>query len=226
MAHAPIEPQTVADRELNKKWWDSLTTTIMGRKNVNLLIDANAHVGGEVSEHVGGLVVLRIKIAMVLPFMMFSELRASACLPLSQMYTWTCHRTGTHHRNDYIAIALDWAADAISIAVLEDIDTGATNVDHNPVSLVLESVQSSCGQGVDPFISKFHLDGSKLTNSACRQVFSDLLESVQPVSWNVDVDTHCRRLCKTLSDAACTAFAKNKETNRSRLMSLSAHGTW
>ena len=23
-----------------------------------------------------------------------------------QKYTWTCHRTGTHHRNDYIAVPL------------------------------------------------------------------------------------------------------------------------
>ena len=32
VAHAPIEPKTVADRELNKKWWDSLNSTIMERK--------------------------------------------------------------------------------------------------------------------------------------------------------------------------------------------------
>ena len=40
VAHAPIEPKTVADRVFNKKWWDSLTGIITGRKNVILLIDA------------------------------------------------------------------------------------------------------------------------------------------------------------------------------------------
>ena len=40
------------------------------------------------------------------------------------------------------------------------------------------------------------------------KVFSDVLESEQPVPWSVDVDTHHQLLCKTLSDAACTAFAK------------------
>ena len=52
VAHAPIEPKTVADRESNTKC-DSLTSTLTGRRNVILLIDADAHVGGEVSEHVG-----------------------------------------------------------------------------------------------------------------------------------------------------------------------------
>ena len=37
--HAPIEPKTVADRESNTKWWDSLTGTITGRKNVILVSD-------------------------------------------------------------------------------------------------------------------------------------------------------------------------------------------
>ena len=53
VAHAPIEPKTVADREFNKKWWHSLTGNITGRKNVILLIDADAHVGSEVSVDVG-----------------------------------------------------------------------------------------------------------------------------------------------------------------------------
>ena len=173
---------------------------------------AHRCVGSEVSEHVG---CGRCAEDQNFNGAYFDDVFRTQrlCLPATleefnlRMHTWTCHTTGTHHRNDYIAIPLDWAADAISTAVLEDVDTGATNVDHYPVSLILESVQSSCGQGVDPFISKFHLDGAKLTNSTCRKVFSDLLENVQPVPWNVDVDTHCRRLCKTLSDAACTAFA-------------------
>ena len=91
--------------------------------------------------------------------------------------------------------------------------------------LVLESVASSCGQSVDSFISRFHLDGAKLTDSARRKVFSDLLESEQPAPWSVDVDTHCQGLCKTLSEAACTAFVK-RETSRNDRTSLSAHGTW
>ena len=66
---------------------------------------------------------------------------------------------------------------------------GASNVDHNPVMLELESVASSCGQGVDPFISSFHLDGTKLTDPLCGENFSDY------------VDTHCHPLCKTLSEA-------------------------
>ena len=101
----------------------------------------------------------------------------------------TCHRTGTHHRNDYNAVPLEWAADAISSSVLEDVDTGASDVDHYPIMLVLEPVASSCGQGVDPFISRFHWD-AKLTDSACH------FESAQPLPWSVDVDTHCVRLCK------------------------------
>ena len=169
----------------------------------------NAHVGSVVRACRVRGVVQRIRTSMVRPFMMSSELSVSACLRLLRSSTLRCTRglvteLAMHHRNYYIAILLEWAADTISSAVLEDIDTGATNVDHYPVSLVLESVASFCGQGVD----LFHLDDSKLTNSACRKVFSDLLESVQPLPWNVDVDTHCRRLCKTLSDAACTAFAK------------------
>ena len=53
VAHAPIEPKTVADRESNAKWWDFLAETVAVLKNVILLIDANAHLGSEVSEHVG-----------------------------------------------------------------------------------------------------------------------------------------------------------------------------
>ena len=92
---------------------------------------------------------------------------------------------------------LEWAADAISSSVLEDVDTGASNLDHYPVMLVLESVAFSCGQGVDPFISRIHLDGAKLTDAACRKAFSD--------------ETRCHHLCKTLSEAACTAFAKRRQ---------------
>ena len=122
-----------------------------GEKNVILLIDINAHVGSEVSEHVGcggcaqdqnfnGVSfhdVLRIRLCPNT----FEEFDP-------QKYTRTCHRTATHHRNDYIAVPLEWAADSISSAVLEDIDTGAANVDHYPVMLELESVASSCGQGL------------------------------------------------------------------------------
>ena len=151
---------------------------------------------------------------MVHPFIMSSELSVCVCPTCEefdpQRYTWACHRTGTHHRNDYFAAPLQWAADTISSAVLEDINTGAANVDHFTDKLVLESVASFCGQGVDLFISRFPLDGTKLTDSTCRKVFSELLESEQPVPWNVDVDTHCRRLCKTLFGAACTAFAQKR----------------
>ena len=93
-----------------------------------LLIDANAHVGGEVSEHVGCGSCAEDQNLNGAAF--HDVLRTQRlCLPATfeefnpQMYTWTCHRTGTHHRNDYIAIPLDWAADAISTTVLEDIDT-------------------------------------------------------------------------------------------------------
>ena len=95
-----------------------------------------------------------------------------------------------------------------SSSVLEDCDTGASNVDHYPVMLELLSFASCVGQGSDPFISRFHLDGAKLTDPLCRKYFSDLLENTQTVPWCVDVDTHCRRLCKTLSEAAGVAFAK------------------
>ena len=43
-------------------------------------------------------------------------------------------------------------------------------MDDNTVSLVLESVASSCGQRKNPFISKLHLDGTKLTDSTRGEV--------------------------------------------------------
>ena len=203
VAHAPIELKTVSDRGSNAKWWDSLTGTIRGRKNVILLIDANAHVGSEVSEHVGSGACAEdqnFKGASFHDVLRALRLCVNATFDefAPQKYTWTCHRTGTHHRNDYIAVPLEWVSDAISSSVLKDVNTGASNVDHYPVTLELESVASACGQGVDPFISRFPLDGAKLTDSACQKVFSDFLESEQAVPWSVDVDTVCQRQCKTL----------------------------
>ena len=145
VAHAPIEPKTVADRESNAKWWDSLTGSITVRKNVILLIDANAHVGSEVSVSGAGF-VQRITTSIVHPFMMSSELSVCVCLRILRSSTLRGTRglrTGTHHRSDYIAVPLEWAADTISSAVLED---GASNVGHCPVMLVLECAASS-GQG-------------------------------------------------------------------------------
>ena len=77
-----------------------------------------------------------------------------------QAYMWTSSQ-------EMITLQNSWIGFLIRLAVLfrRDIDTGAANVDDNTVSLVLESVASSCGQGIDPFISKFHLDGTKLTDS-------------------------------------------------------------
>ena len=94
-----LTPKTVADRESNAKWWDLLAETGMGQKNVILLIDANAHLGSEVSEHVGSGGYAELQNLNGASF--HDVLRAlHLCVPETfevhdpQKYTWTCHRTG------------------------------------------------------------------------------------------------------------------------------------
>ena len=191
-------PHSGATSDEIAQWWRDLAATIPCKYKTwqrILLVDANARVGNEPCQQIGGhqaegsngkadsfeYFVREQGLFLPSTFAHFQE---------GDGMTWR-HANGSWHRNDFIGLPMSWSYASCRAWVSLDVDVGLAKEDHR-----VPMVQFTCSMPV-------------LSQSGPRRPFKLNIPSVEPEvvaalprpDWLCDVHTHARQLQTSLVDA-------------------------
>ena len=141
-------PQSGISHSEREEWWNTMTTllrTVIGDRDLVLLIDANAATGGADDQHVFHN---DSKVTSGTPFLRDLLVAQRLCLPATSdchqgdQEAWICPATNHGHRIDYVAIPRAWLSSCTISRTIPELDLGNIG-DHTAVGLEVHWTQFS-----------------------------------------------------------------------------------
>ena len=209
VAHAPC---TKHSRDDVAAWWKQITREVSARQRavpLICMIDANARVGGRVSEAIGdagaqpedfaGECLHRFAVAnrLFLPATMRSWHDGG------QHHTWT-GSAGVQHRIDYVLLPAGFCPTG-SATVRADIDLATAKDDHYLVQV--DACWTSPSSARAPVRRRPQvMDRAALDDPAARQIFIRELSRVQVCPWAMHAQEHWQHIETAIQRAMAVAF--------------------
>jgi len=206
VAHAPHSKVKGGNDQITK-WWQNLTKRLQCYEDTILFIDANAHLGSQTSQHVGGLHAEPQDLcgAHFHDFLRDTD----AWLPATFKFEGTLadSKTFKHaHRNDYVAIPVANTYSLLKAYNWHQFDMLNCGLDHTPTCLDVEYlVDKTCPN--DSSWRDLSIDRQRLTDYNAVMHFKRLLMQIPLPHADNLVDQHAEYNTQQIHKAMTTAFA-------------------